>query len=280
MRFAPGNSFRHLEIGEEIGRGAFATVFLAHDTLVERTVALKLVRVDLSATGRMSRRLLLREARLAGGLSSPHIVTVHHLYDLGQDGLVIEMEYVKGHTLAEAVSDDTQLPLNEALRILRGILCALQVAHENDIVHRDVKPGNVLLGEDGAIKLTDFGLSLDTADHSLSISSIEGVVGTPHYVAPEIIQGKRATAAGDIWGMGVLAFRMLCGSLPFSGKSLPELFEQIQYASPTCLAYHVPEAIKELLRSCLAKAPEARPRSCAHILARLEDAVPAAGLIA
>lgn len=280
MRFAPGRQFRHLEILKEIGRGAFATVFLARDTLVERTVALKLVRMDLSATGRMSRKLILREARLAGCLSSPHIVTVHHLYDLGPGGLVIEMEHVKGLTLDEAVREETGLPLNEALRILRGLLSGLHVAHENDIVHRDIKPGNVLLGENGAIKLSDFGLSLNVADRSLSLGSIEGVVGTPHYVAPEVIQGQRATAAGDIWGLGVLAFRMLCGTLPFSGKTLPELFEQIQYADPSCLNNGVPRGVKEVVRSCLAKTPEDRPRSCAHILARLEDAVPATSLIA
>lgn len=280
MRFAPGETFRHLEIVEEIGHGAFATVFLARDTLVERTVALKRVRVDLTAAGEMSRKLILREARLAGCLSSPHIVTVHHLYDLGQNGLVIEMEHIKGITLDAALCGEPQLPLGEALRILRGVLAGLHVAHENDIVHRDVKPGNVLLGEDGAIKLTDFGLSLKVAERSLSLASIEGVVGTPYYVAPEVIQGKRATAAGDIWGLGVLAFRMLCGVLPFRGESLPELFEQIQYAPPTCLNNEVPAGVKEVVRSCLAKAPEDRPRSCAHILARLEDVSPATSLIA
>jgi serine/threonine protein kinase len=275
MRFAPGEQFRHLEIGEVIGRGAFATVFLAFDTLVDRTVALKVVRMDPSVSGAIKRQLIVREARLAGRLSSPHIVTVYHLYDLDTRGLVIEMEHVKGQTLGQLLRDVGALPLPESLRILRGVLGALQAAHDNAVVHRDIKPGNVLLGEDGAIKLTDFGLSQSLADNTLSISSMDGLVGTPQYVAPEVIKGGRSAAAADIWGAGVLAHRMLDGKLPFDGLTLPELFEQIQFGEPSPLGASVPEGLRDVLATCLAKAPEDRPRSCAHLLAKLEDVVPA-----
>jgi len=280
MRFAPGEQFRHLQIGKELGRGAFATVFLAHDTLVDRTVALKVVRVDPSVTGKVKRSLLIREARLAGRLSSPNIVTVHHLYDLGAQGLVIEMEYVNGPTLGEELDARGRLPVPEAMRILRGTLSALQAAHDNEIVHRDVKPGNVLLGQDGAVKLADFGLSLSLAEQSLSVSSMEGMIGTPQYVAPEVIGGGRATAAADIWSVGVLAHRMFCGRLPFEAQSLPELFEQIQYHEPQCVHADVPPGVKLVLRACFAKDPLERPRSCAHILAGLEDVLPARSVAA
>ena len=275
MRFAPGEQFRHLEIGDVIGRGAFATVFLARDTLVDRTVALKVVRMEPSSNTEVKRRLIVREARLAGRLSSPHIVTVYHLYDLGTHGLVIEMEYVDGRTLGKNLRDRGALPLAESLRILRGVLSALEAAHENDVVHRDVKPGNVLLGKNGAIKLTDFGLSLSLAEQTRSRGATDGMVGTPQYVAPEVIKGRRAGPAGDIWSAGVLAYRMVSGRLPFAGDTLPELFEQIQFAEPAPTDADIPKGLEALIQDCLAKDPHDRPKSCAHLLAHLEDVSPA-----
>ena len=273
MRIGPGETFRHLEIGKEIGRGAFANVFLARDTNMDRTVALKMHRMVPSISSEMERRLALREARLAGRLTSPNIVTLYQVHDLGTSGWLMEMEYVDGPTLDDLLEERGRLPVDETLRLLRGILSGLHTAHENGIVHRDVKPGNVLLGtQDGAIKLTDFGLSCTVGDMTMSFSSLDGFMGTPQYVAPEVIDGKHPTRASDIWSVGVLAYRMLCGRLPFASDSLPELFEAIRGGQPECMLKEpVPDGLKALIQSCLQKDPEARPSSPARVLAALED---------
>ena len=273
MRIAPGTTFRHLEIGPEIGRGAFATVYLARDTLMERTVALKMHRRVPSLSSEMERKLALREARLAGRISSPHVVTLYQVHDLGEAGWLMEMEYVDGDSLEKVLDQRGRLHIAEALRLLRGVLAGLHVAHEHDIAHRDVKPANVLLGRrDGAIKITDFGLGCTVGDLTLSISTLDGFMGTPQYVAPEVIDGKRPTKASDIWSVGVLAYRMLCGRLPFAGTNLPELFDAIRGGQPSCMGRdEVCEAMKDVIRDCLQKDPEARPRSPTLLLARLED---------
>lgn len=277
MRIAPGTRFRDLEVQAEIGRGAFSTVYLARDRLVDRTVALKVLRVDPGLANALDRRFALREARMVGRISSPHIVTIYHVHDLEPDGWVIEMEHVDGPTLDGFLKENGGLEVTRALPILRAVLLALHAAHENGVIHRDVKPGNVLLGKDGAIKLTDFGLSLCMGDKSLSISSIDGFFGTPQYVAPEVIAGEPATHASDVWSVGVMAYLMLCGRLPFDGPSLPELFEQIQYEAPHCLNVTVPPGVKDVIGRCFEKDPAKRPASCVRILAELEDASPAVG---
>ena len=273
MRITPGSTFRHLEIGPEIGRGAFATVYVGRDTLMERMVALKMHRMVPSLSSEMERKLALREARLSGRISSPHVVTLYQVHDLGDAGWLMEMEYIDGPTLEQVLAERGRLPVDETLRILRGVLTGLHVAHEHNIAHRDVKPGNVLLGrQDGAIKLTDFGLSCTVGDLSLSVSSLDGFMGTPQYVAPEVIDGKKPTRASDIWSVGVLAYRMLCGRLPFAATTLPDLFEEIRAGQPSCMMKeHVPDRLKMLIRDCLQKDPAARPASPAHLLARLDD---------
>lgn len=277
LRIAPGTRFRDLEVQAEIGRGAFSVVYLARDLLVDRTVALKVLRVDSSLADDLDRRFALREARMVGRISSPHIVTIYHVHEMDLDGWVIEMEHVDGPTLDDVLNERGGMTVAVALPILRGVLLALHAAHENGVIHRDIKPGNVLLGKDGAIKLTDFGLSLCMGDQSLSISSVDGFFGTPQYVAPEVISGAPATTASDLWSVGVMAYRMLCGKLPFDGPSLPELFEQIQHEAPHCLNVTVPDDMKKVLGQCFEKDPTLRPKSCARILASLEDVLPAVG---
>jgi len=277
VRIAPGETYGHLEIGPELGRGAFANVYLGRDTLMNRTVALKMHRVVPHVSSKMERRLALREARLVGRISSPHIVTLYQVHDLGAAGWLMEMEYVDGPSLEQFLRREKRLSVAATRRFLRGVLMGLHAAHEHGIIHHDVKPGNVLLGapggpQEGAIKLTDFGLSATTGDFSLSISSIDGFMGTPQYVAPEVIDGKPETPASDVWSVGVLAYRMLCGRLPFDADNLPDLFEAIRCGEPVCMRKEpVPDGLKALIRACLAKDPSDRPKSPARILAKLED---------
>ena len=165
----PGSRFGELEIVRELGRGAFGQVYLAHDTLVGRNVALKLLRLPEGAGSEQQREALLREARLIGRLRSPHVATLYRVHAL-PDGWVFELEYVEGGSLEGRLALEPQLAPQEALRIARGILLGLKDAHEHGVVHGDVKPGNVLFAKDGAVKLVDFGLSRVVGDLSLRVS--------------------------------------------------------------------------------------------------------------
>ena len=270
---ACGERFGDLVIEGEIGRGAFATVYRARDTLMQRNVALKILRSTSGSDPHDEERLTLREARLAGRISSPNIVTVYRVHDLGQGCWGVEMEYVDGGTMADLLRLRGRLPVEETLRLLRGILMGLHAAHEHGVIHRDVKPGNVLLGaSDGAIKLADFGLSRTVGDLKLSISSIDGFVGTPQYVAPEIIGGERATHASDLWSVGVIAYRALVGHLPFEASTLPDILDLIHKARPTPLPAWLPARLRAIVHSCLLRDPRCRPSTAPRVLAALEDA--------
>jgi serine/threonine protein kinase len=277
VRVSPGQKFGHLEVLEQIGRGAFATVFLARDPQADRTVALKVMRAGPAIQTEVERSMLLREARLAGQLTSPHIVALHRVHELDHGGCAVEMEYVAGPSLEVVLRERPVLPLDESLRILGGVLAALHVAHEGGIIHRDIKPGNVLLGTDsGAVKITDFGLGRQIGEQSLSVSSLTGFAGTPNYVAPEIIMGEDPTTLSDIWSAGVLAHRMLSGSLPFQASALPELFDLITAGDPRPLEGDVPEALKRVVRSCMERHPDDRPASAMSLLGLIREAIPVA----
>jgi serine/threonine-protein kinase len=277
---APGGTFGDLRIETEIGRGAFASVFRAHDTLMDRTVALKILRSAPGIKHADEAKLTLREARLAGRISNPHIVTVYRVHELGHDCWAVEMEYVEGGTLADRLEREGRLPVREVLRILRGILTGLHAAHENGVIHRDIKPANVLLGSrDGAIKLMDFGLSRAMGDATLSISSLDGFIGSPHFVAPEIIAGIPAAPASDLWSVGVLAYQALAGRLPFDAANLPDLFDVIQRADPEPLSGTIPARLRALVHGCLLADAGARPRSAVAMLAALEDVVEEMGSV-
>ncbi len=276
MRIAPGIRLGDLEVIEEVGRGAFATVFLARDTLVDRTVALKVMRMSPAITTDVERTLMLREARLAGKLISPHIVVVYGVHDLGARGLAVEMEYVEGPSLADVLAGGRALHVDESLRILRGVLNALHIAHEHGIIHRDVKPGNILLGErDGAIKLTDFGLGRQIGEASLSVSSLDGFLGTPNYVAPEVIEGAEPTPLTDIWSAGVVAYQMVEGRLPFSATSLPEVLEAITTEDPAPLEAPLPAGLARVILAAMSRDPARRPQGATRMLASLGDLAPA-----
>ncbi|MFQ5845552.1 MAG: serine/threonine-protein kinase, partial [Planctomycetota bacterium] len=169
--FAPGARLGHLKIERELGEGAFATVWLAVDTLIGRQVALKVMRGPAAIATAEERERILREARLVANLKSPHLVTLYRIHDLTYAGWIVEMEYVDGGSLDDLLRERGRLDAGDVLRIVRGVLLGLQEAHRRKVVHRDVKPGNVLLGKDGSVKLTDFGLGRHLGEASLSASS-------------------------------------------------------------------------------------------------------------
>jgi tetratricopeptide (TPR) repeat protein len=260
----PGSRFGDLEVERELGRGAFGSVLLARDTLVGRRVALKILRLPGGGTAEQERAALLREAQVVGRLKSPYVATLYRVHAL-PDGWAFELEYVEGGSLDDRLAREGRLPAHEAARILAGVLAGLRDAHEQGIVHGDVKPGNVLLGPDGTVKLVDFGLARFMGEISLRLSRAD-VVGTPAYMAPEVIMGDPPGPLADLWSAGVVFYRMLSGRMPFPGHSLGSMLPAILNLPPAPLDPGIPAHLADLALRCLGKSPRQRPASCEDAL--------------
>jgi tetratricopeptide (TPR) repeat protein len=271
--FAPGSRFGTLRVERQIGRGAFATVYLAQDTLLERPVALKVLHWPEGGAS-PERDRALAEARLVGSLQSPHIVTLYRVHDAPGESWVFEMEYLDGGSLEDLLAREPLPPADRVEAAFRSLLSALQAAHESGVVHGDVKPGNLLLSKRGAAKLADFGLSRLACEVATRAETGE-LAGTPAYMAPEVIMGERASPASDLWSAGVVLYRMLAGRLPFQGPHLPAVFYAIQNAEPPPLPPAAPAHLAALAARCLAKDPLRRPGSCARALEALGAERPA-----
>lgn len=205
-------------LGAEIGRGGMARVVAARDLRLHRAVAVKLVTVGAgTAVDPTARRRFVREARTAASFSHPHAVAI---FDAGDDGgvLYLVMELVDGASLA-AVLARRRLAVDEALRLGDEVLQALAAAHRAGIVHRDVKPANVLVTAEGGAKLADFGIAKQFDDLTADLTQTGHFVGTPTYLAPEQVRGERATPATDLYAVGVLVFEMLAGDPPYTADS-------------------------------------------------------------
>jgi serine/threonine-protein kinase len=206
-------------LGEEIGRGGMARVVTARDLRLDRAVAVKLLPVDRADDADpVGRERFVREARSSAGFSHPHAVSV---FDAGEaDGLLyLVMELVDGPSLAAVLAERGPLAVDEAVRITDEILQALGAAHRAGIVHRDVKPGNVLLTADGDVKLADFGIAKRLDDLSADLTSTGQFLGTPKYLSPEQVLGEPVTGASDLYSTGVLLFEMLAGQAPFDAAT-------------------------------------------------------------
>jgi tetratricopeptide (TPR) repeat protein len=262
-----GSRFGDLEIVRELGRGAFGSVYLARDLLVGRLVALKLLLLPGTGLAGQEREAALREARAVARIKSPNVATLYRVHPL-PEGWAFEFEYVESGSLEDLLAKTPRLPAAEAHRIVHGILKGLADAHEQGVVHGDVKPGNVLLGHDGTVKLVDFGLAHLVGELPLRAAGAE-VVGTPAYMAPETIMGEPPGAASDLWSVGVILYRMLVGRLPFTARTLPTLLPTILNASPAPLEPGLPPHLADLALRCLAKSPRERPHSCAEALHEL-----------
>ena len=254
------------ELIRPLGHGAMATVDLAHDVELERPVALKRLAENLARDEDLQRRFL-REARLAARLAHPNVVRV---FDVGEDDgrPFIAMEYVEGETLAELVAERAPLPAAEAARLGTQMCAGLAAAHAAGLVHRDVKPQNLLLRTDGVLKLGDFGIA---AGHDGTRLTLAGtVLGTAGYLAPEQARGEEVTAAADIYAVGAVLYELLTGEPSRTAGSLAELGSEDGFGAPN-LAARVPTAPRELVaavNACLSARPEDRPPSAAA-LARL-----------
>jgi len=270
--YEPGQKVAGLLIERRIGRGAYGTVYLARDDLIARHVALKVIRTPGGAETHDYERAL-REARAVGRLNSPNIVTLHRVHPLDDEaGWLFEMEYVEGGSLKQLLDREPALPPERAVAIMRDMLHALQAAHAAGIVHGDIKPGNVLLTASGDAKLADFGLARMRDEASLSLGG-GAPVGTPSYMAPEVIMGESPDYASDLWSAGIVLFRMLAGRLPFRAQTFNDLFFSVQNSAPHPLPAKVPRWLHAVVLKLLHKAPRDRPPSPGDVLAALDEAV-------
>ncbi len=278
MRFAPGASLGPFEILAPLGAGGMGEVYRARDTRLDRTVAIKLLPSEL-VTGPSRRAERFRaEARAIARITHPNICTLH---DVGEDGssIYLVMECVEGVTLARQL-EDGPLPLPLALRTAIAIADALDHAHRHGVVHRDVKPGNIILSRDG-VKLLDFGLAkLREPDESRAaaetqsagLTDIGVIVGTLPYMAPEQIDGRDVDGRTDIFSFGVVLFEMVGGRPPFTGDSRASLLSAVLTAEPlalTPLQPQAPETLERLVRRCLAKNPDDRWQTARDVAAEL-----------
>ena len=264
---------------ERLGRGGMATVFKAHDPGIGRDVALKFLHASLCEDPECRVRFL-REARAAGGLSHPNIVTVH---DVGEiDGRpYMAMEFLHGDVLADVMKPGQALPVREVLAMGIQLANALGYAHAHGIVHRDIKPGNIirLQGSD-TIKVTDFGIAhMDAPGAGEQRTRVGDVLGTPQYMSPEQTRGDKLDGRSDLFTVGIVLYQMLAGQRPFQGDSMVALAMKIANEEPTPLEKlrpDVPPALRRIVERCLAKAPERRwqsGRELAEALGRVQAAL-------
>ncbi|MDR1119016.1 MAG: Stk1 family PASTA domain-containing Ser/Thr kinase, partial [Bifidobacteriaceae bacterium] len=268
------------EVGELIGRGGMAEVHVGRDTRLGRTVAIKLLRSDLARDPSFQTRFR-REAQAAASLNHPAIVSV---YDTGEDvatdarGVThhipfIIMEYVEGHTLRELMRDGAALPIDEAVDITSGVLSALQYAHHAGIVHRDIKPGNIMLTVAGQVKVMDFGIARALAETSDAVTQTQAVIGTAQYLSPEQARGENVDARSDLYSTGCVLFELLTGRPPFVGDNAVSVAYQHvreQAVPPSVFAPDVPPALDQIVMKALAKNRDQRYSTASEFLADLE----------
>jgi tRNA A-37 threonylcarbamoyl transferase component Bud32 len=248
------------EIEKILGRGSSGVVYLARDPLIDRRVALKSLRVDLDHEyAEEFRERFMREARAAGRLNHPGIVTVHDVGEDPETGLMyIAMEYVEGSDIRQLIDSGYRFRLSEVLRITAEVAVALAYAHSLGVVHRDIKPANIAIAKDGSAKITDFGIArLETSN-----LTVDGqFIGTPNFMSPEQVTGKKVDGRSDIFSLGVVLFYLLTGERPFAGNTMHEVtLRVVQDPSPipSTVGKNIPAALNPIVLKCLDKDPERR----------------------
>ena len=247
------------ELGATLGAGGMARVVEAHDRLLDRAVAVKLLRDDVAIDPAIRERFL-REARTAARFTHPNAVAV---YDTGQDGRQpwIVMELVRGEDLSRRLSRTGALRPDDAVRIADAVLAALGAAHRDGMVHRDVKPGNIMLLDDGGVKLADFGIAKSVQDATAGMTATGQVIGTAKYLAPEQVEGRPATPASDVYAAGVVLYEMVAGQPPYDGdNAIAIALAHTRQPGPDVrrVAPHVPEALAAAISRAMAKDPADR----------------------
>lgn len=245
------------EIIKNIGEGGMANVYLAKDTFLNRKVAIKVLRGDLSNDDKFIRRFQ-REAIAASSLSHSNIV---EMYDVGEDNGIyyIVMEYLEGKTLKQLIKKRGNITLEEAIDIMLQLTDGISHAHESYIIHRDLKPQNIMILDDGKIKITDFGIAV--AINSTQLTQTNSVMGSVHYLPPEQASGKGATIKSDIYSMGIMFYELLTGKIPFRGDNAVEIaLKHMKDEIPSVRKINsdIPQSVENILLKSTAKNPKNR----------------------
>lgn len=252
------------EIVKSIGEGGMANVYLAQDTILDRKVAIKVLRGDLSSDDKFIRRFQ-REALSVSNLSHPNIVEI---YDVGEeDGShYIVMEYIEGKTLKQLLKKRESLTLTEVIDIMNQLTDGIAHAHESYIIHRDIKPQNIMIEDDGRIKITDFGIAM--ALNATQLTQTNSVMGSVHYLPPEQASGKAATVKSDIYSLGIMMYELLTGTVPFKGDNAVEIaLKHMKDKIPSIRKQNpaIPQSVENILLKATAKNPRNRYDSAAEM---------------
>jgi eukaryotic-like serine/threonine-protein kinase len=263
------------ELLSVLGRGGMGVVYRARDRMLDRIVAVKLLPAALAEVDTLAERFE-REARAAARLNHPNIVAV---FDTGIDrgARYIVMECVPGKSLAERLLDDGRLDAPEAIEIAAQVASALAAAHAAGITHRDIKPGNVMVQPEGAVKVLDFGIARASTD--VALTSTTTLLGSAPYMAPEVALGRSADARSDIYSLGCVLYEMLAGRPPFVGDLPVVVMNQHANAMPAPLSEFdvaIPPAVEALVMQMLAKRPDDRPQQAASLVSALRASLRAA----
>ena len=259
-------------IQSELGRGAMGVVYKATDSVLERTVAVKTVNITLEREyAEKYEQRFYQEAKAAGGLNHPNIVTVH---DVGKAGDVVymAMEYIEGVELRTLIGEGRPLRVAQAVSIAAQVAEGLAFAHPRGVVHRDVKPANIMVVANGPVKITDFGIARMRGSGDLTQTGT--LLGSPKYMSPEQVIGKRADQRSDIFSLGVILYEMLCGAAPFNGENVTALMYQIVNfvpPAPSSINNAVPELLDYIVAKMLAKPLDQRYADAAELARDLRE---------
>ncbi len=264
--------FGRYEVVAELGKGAMGTVYRARDPMLNRTVAIKTVNMDLDRDEVADYEArFYQEARAAGGLNHPNIVTI---YDIGKSGTVayMAMELLEGNELRTIMAQGKALNVGQAIDIAAQAAEGLGYAHDHDVVHRDIKPANLMIVRDGLVKITDFGIA---RMRSAEVRTQTGVVlGSPRYMSPEQVVGKRAEPRSDIFSLGVILYEMVTGKPPFTGDDVSAIMFQILNfvpPPPSTVSPDAPEMLDFIVAKALAKSPADRYASARELASDLRE---------
>jgi serine/threonine-protein kinase len=272
-----GSSIEPAQLGRyviqsELGRGAMGVVYKALDSVLERPVAVKTVNITLERehADKYEKRFY-QEARAAGSLNHPNIVTIH---DVGKAGDVVfmAMEYIEGVELRTLIGEGRALRVPQAVSIAAQVAEGLAYAHQRGVVHRDVKPANIMVLANGPVKITDFGIARMRGSGDLTQTGM--LLGSPKYMSPEQVIGKRADHRSDVFSLGVILYEMLCGVAPFNGENVTALMYQIVNfvpPSPSSVNEAVPEMLDYIVAKMIAKPLEERYADAADLARDLRD---------
>lgn len=254
-----GSTLGQYRIDALLGQGGMGVVYRAFDTKLNRPVAVKFLSAEVADAD--TRRRFQREAQMASSLNHPHIVTVHDTGDWEGEQYVVT-EFLDGGTLSSWATAEPR-SWRQCVELIAGVADGLATAHEAHILHRDIKPGNILVSQSGYAKLADFGLAKldDSAAVDDACTRTGVVVGTLAYMSPEQALGRKCDSRSDIFSLGVVLYEMLSGRRPFDGTSTPDLFQQIVQRQPPPLKDSIPAALRDLVDKALEKEPSHRYQS-------------------